>query len=53
VEFGVPYRQLFDQLVLPAALAGLYKGGGEIVIPKREGLDLWQKTQNQLVKTKS
>jgi len=52
VRFRMPYREIFDQLVLSAALAGRYKGSGEIVIP-REGLTLWLKTQNQLAKLKS
>ena len=52
VRFQVPYRDLFDQLVLPAALAGHYKGSGEIIVPK-EGLGLWLKTQNQMLRSKS
>ncbi len=52
VRFRMPYREIFDQLVLSAALDGSYKGSGEIVIPK-EGLTLWLKTQNQLAKAKS
>ena len=48
VRFRVPYRGIFDQLVLPAALAGLYKGSGEIIINRKEGLKLWIQTQNKL-----
>jgi hypothetical protein len=53
VKFQIPYRELFDHLVLSAALDGRYKGSGEIIVPKHEGLTLWLKTQNQLQKTKS
>jgi hypothetical protein len=53
VRFRMPYREIFDQLVLSAAREGRYKGSGEIIIPRKEGLNLWIKTQNQLLKTKS
>jgi len=53
VRFQIPYRELFDHLVLSAALDGRYKGGGEIIISKREGLTVWQKMQNKLVKATS
>jgi len=53
VRFRVPYRELFDQLVLSAALDGRYKGSGEIIIPRKEGLTLWLKTQNNLLKPTS
>ena len=53
VRFRVPYRELFDQLVLSAALDGRYKGSGEIIIPRKEGLKLWLKMQNQLLKPTS
>jgi hypothetical protein len=53
VKFQIPYRELFDHLVLSAALDGRYKGSGEIIVPKHEGLTLWLKTQNQLQKMKS
>jgi hypothetical protein len=53
VRFRIPYREIFDQLVLPAALAGQYKGGGEIIINRKNGITLWLKTQNQLLKTKN
>lgn len=53
VQFQIPYRELFDHLVLSAALDGRYKGGGEIIINKMEGLNVWLKTQNQLLKRAS
>jgi hypothetical protein len=48
VRFRMPYRDIFDQLVLPAALDGRYKGSGEIIISRNEGLNQWIKTQNKL-----
>jgi hypothetical protein len=53
LRFQMPYRQLFDQLVLSAALAGRYKGSGEIIINRKEGIKLWLQTQNQLLKPTS
>jgi hypothetical protein len=53
VRFQMPYREIFDQLVLSAAREGRYKGSGEIIINRKEGLNLWLKTQNQLLKAKS
>jgi hypothetical protein len=53
VMFRCSYREIFDQLVLSAALAGRYKGSGEIIINRKEGLTLWLKIQSQLLKTKS
>jgi hypothetical protein len=53
VRFQIPYRELFDHLVLSAALDGCYKGSGEIIINRKEGLNLWLKMQNQLLKAKS
>ena len=50
VKFRVPYREIFDQLVLTAALAGRYKGSGEIIINRKEGLTTWLTTQSQLLK---
>jgi len=50
VKFRMPYREIFDQLVLSAAREGRYKGSGEIIINRKEGLTLWLKTQNQLLK---
>ena len=52
VRFQMPYREIFDQLVLSAALAGRYKGGGEIIIHRKEGLNQWIQTQHQLLKPK-
>jgi len=52
-RFQMPYRKIFDHLVLAAALDGRYKGSGEIIINRKEGLNLWLKTQNQLLKQKS
>ena len=53
VRFRVPYRDIFDHLVLSAALDGRYKGSGEIIVPKNEGIKSWLKTQNNLLQTKS
>ncbi len=53
VGFQMPYREIFDQLVLSAAREGRYKGSGEIIINRKEGLNLWLKMQNQLLKSKS
>src|ERR1017187_7567684 len=53
VKFQIPFRELFDHLVLSAALDGRYKGSGEIIIARKDGLNLWLKTQNQLQKTKN
>ena len=43
VRFQIPYRELFDHLVLSAALDGRYKGSGEIKIARKEGLTSWMK----------
>jgi hypothetical protein len=53
VQFQMPYREIFDHLVLAAALDGRYKGSGEIIINRKEGLNLWLKTQNQLLQRPS
>jgi hypothetical protein len=53
VRFQIPYRELFDHLVLSAALDGRYKGSGEIIIARKDGLTSWLKIQKQLQKTKS
>lgn len=53
VRFRVPYREIFDQLVLAAALDGRYKGSGEIIINRKEGLNQWMQKQHQLLKAKS
>ena len=52
-KFQMPYREIFDQLVLSAALAGRYKGSGEIIINREEVLNPWIQMQNQLLKLKS
>ena len=52
-KFRMPYREIFDQLVLSAALAGRYKGGGEIIIDRKEVLKPWIQMQNQLLRAKS
>lgn len=52
LRFRVPYREIFDQLVLSAALAGRYKGSGEIIVTRKDGIALWLKIQNQLVRKK-
>jgi hypothetical protein len=51
VLFRVPYRDIFDHLVLSAALDGRYKGSGEIIVPRKEGIALWLTVQNKLLKT--
>ena len=53
VRFQIPYRDLFDHLVLAAALDGRYKGRGEIIINRKDGLIVWLKKQTELVKTKN
>jgi len=53
VRFRVPYREIFDHLVLGAALDGRYKGSGEIIIPRKEGLRLWLSTQQQLLQMRN
>jgi hypothetical protein len=53
VQFQIPYREIFDHLVLAAALVGRYKGSGEIIINRKEGLTLWLKIQNQLLQQTS
>ena len=53
LRFRVPYREIFDHLVLSAALDGRYKGGGEIIINRKDGLRSWLKTQNNLLKQTS
>jgi hypothetical protein len=50
VRFQIPYRDIFDHLVLSAALDGRYKGSGEIIVPRKDGLNLWLKIQSQLLK---
>lgn len=52
VKFRMPYREIFDHLVLSAALDGRYKGSGEIIVPE-EGITLWLKAQSKLQKAKS
>lgn len=49
VRFHVPYREIFDQLVLSTALAGRYRGSGEIIIDRKEGLTSWVRIQQQLL----
>lgn len=49
IRFRIPYRDIFDHLVLAAALDGRYKGGGEIIVPRKEGLQLWLRIQNNLL----
>ena len=52
-RFQMPYRKIFDHLVLAAALDGRYKGSGEIIIPRKEGLTIWLKIQNHLLRLRS
>ena len=49
IKFQVPYRELFDQLVLSAARAGRYQGSGVIIINRKEGLTEWTQMQHQLL----
>lgn len=49
IKFRVPYRDIFDQLVLSAALDGRYRGSGEIIINRKEGLNQWIQKQHQLL----
>lgn len=53
IRFQIPYREIFDHLVLAAALDGRYNGGGEIIINRKEGLSSWLKIQNKLVQPTS
>lgn len=53
VRFRKPYRDIFDHLVLSAARVGRYKGSGEIIIPRKEGLREWIQIQNQLLSQKN
>jgi hypothetical protein len=53
VRFQVPYREIFDHLVLSAALDGRYKGSGEIIINRKDGLAQWLTIQSKLLKAKS
>ena len=53
MRFRMPYREIFDHLVLSAALDGRYKGSGEIIINRKEGIQLWLTTQNKLLQAKS
>jgi hypothetical protein len=53
VRFRVPYRDIFDHLVLSAALDGRYKGSGEIIINRKEVLNPWIQIQSQLLKATS
>lgn len=53
VQFQIPYREIFDHLVLAAALDGRYKGSGEIIINRKEGITLWLKIQKELLQRPS
>ena len=53
VRFQMPYREIFDHLVLSAALDGRYKGNGEIIINREEVLNPWIQMQSQLLKSRS
>jgi hypothetical protein len=50
MRFRMPYREIFDHLVLSAALDGRYKGSGEIIIQRKEGITSWLIMQNNLLK---
>ena len=47
VRFRMPYREIFDHLVLSAALDGRYKGSGEIIIPRKEGINIMAENAKQ------
>jgi hypothetical protein len=53
MRFQLPYREIFDHLVLSAALDGRYKGNGEIIINRKEVLNPWIQMQSQLLKSRS
>ena len=53
VMFELPYRDIFDHLVLSAALDGRYKGSGEIIINRKEGLTSWLTIQSKLLRQTS
>ena len=53
IRFRVPYREIFDHLVLDAARDGRYLGNGNIKINRKEGIKLWLQTQNQLLQPTS
>ncbi len=47
VKFQVPYRDIFDQLVLPAARDGRYKSNRSSSINRKE-VSIWMQTQQNL-----
>jgi len=49
LRFQMPYREIFDHLVLAAAREGRYQGGGEIIIHRKEGIAKWLAIQSQLL----
>jgi hypothetical protein len=53
ILFRIPFRDIFDHLVLPAALDGHYKGGGVIIISRKDGLKVWLTMQSSLLQTTS
>jgi len=53
VRFQMPYRELFDHLVLSAALDGRYKGSGEIVLKRKEVMNEWIQMQDKLLRMRS
>jgi hypothetical protein len=53
ILFQVPYREIFDHLVLDAARDGRYQGGGNIVINRKEGINVWLQTQSKLLRQTS
>ncbi len=52
IHFRVPFRDIFDHLVLIAALDGRYKGRGEITIKPEEGIIIWSQIQMELLEKK-
>jgi hypothetical protein len=53
IRFQVPYRDIFDHLVLDVAREGRYLGNGNIIINRKEGITLWLQTQSKLLAAKS
>lgn len=49
VRFRVPFRDIFDHLVLIAALDGRYNGRGEIIIQPEKGITEWNQIEMQLL----
>lgn len=53
IRFQMPYREIFDHLVLDAAREGRYLGNGNIIINRKEGINVWLQTQSKLLRPTS